>query len=78
LIDGGEERVAHLRRRIHEVELERVLDSERLEEKNGVREVRSLNLGDVVGEHLVDVGHLGEEPVAESEREERKSASQRS
>jgi hypothetical protein len=67
---------AHLRRRIHEIELEGVLDSERLEEKDGVGEVRPLDLGDVVWEHLVDVGHLGEESIAEPVMIQEESASQ--
>lgn len=75
MFQGGDGRVAYLRRRVHEVELERVLDSEGLEEKDSVCEVRSLNLGDVVGEHLVDVGHLSEESVAESESGKGESAS---
>jgi hypothetical protein len=60
-----------LRRRIHEVKLESILDAERLEKEYGIRQVGSLDLGDVVLEHLVDVSHLGKESIAESEKDER-------
>jgi hypothetical protein len=58
---------ANLRWRIHEVELEQILDAERLEKQNGVGEVGTLNLGDSVLEQLIAEGNLGEEAIGGSE-----------
>lgn len=52
-----------LRGRIHKVELEQVLDAERLEEEHRVGEIRALNLGDRVFKKLVAVRHLGKESI---------------
>mmetsp|Transcript_24293 Transcript_24293/g.76457 ORF Transcript_24293/g.76457 Transcript_24293/m.76457 type:complete len:388 (-) Transcript_24293:519-1682(-) len=53
-----------LRRRVHEVELQQVLDAQGLEQQHHVAEVGALDLRHRVLQHLVPVLPLREEPVA--------------
>ena len=64
-LNGG----AYLRRWIHEIELEQILHSQRLEQQYCVCQVCSLNLRNVVREQLVQVGHFSIETIAESDYE---------
>ncbi len=41
------------RRRVHEIELEHIVDAERLEQQHRVAEIGALNLGNVGHQHLV-------------------------
>ena len=54
----------NLRRGVHEVELQQVLHSQRLEQQDHVGEVRPLYLWDRRLEHLGLVGRLGVQTVA--------------
>ena len=55
---------AYLGGRVHEVELQQVLDAERLEEEDDVGEVRPLDLGDRRHQQLLLVLPVRVEPVA--------------
>jgi hypothetical protein len=61
-LDAPHERLT--RRRIEEVEPNKVVDAERLEEEDYRCEVRPLNLGDRVGLEFILKRPLGEEPEA--------------
>lgn len=55
-----------LGRRIHEVEFQEVLDPKGLEQQNSIRQIRSLNFGNIARIQLVDVCRFGIQTVAES------------
>lgn len=57
-----------LRWGVHEVEFEEIFDAEGFEEEYGVCQICSLDFGNIVGEQLVQVGHLREQSVTESMR----------
>lgn len=63
---GNESLLTYLRWRVHEIELQQVLDTQRLQQQYGICQVCPLDLRYGVGKHFVSVGHLCIQAVAEA------------
>lgn len=49
---------AYLRRGIHKIELEQVLDPKGFQEQYRIRKIGSLDFGNVIWEHFISICHL--------------------
>ena len=58
--------LTYLRWRVHEIKLQQVLDTQRLQQQYGIGQVCPLDLRYGVGKHFVSVGHLCIQAVAEA------------
>mmetsp|Transcript_38970 Transcript_38970/g.96642 ORF Transcript_38970/g.96642 Transcript_38970/m.96642 type:complete len:253 (+) Transcript_38970:657-1415(+) len=67
LLERADERLRG--RRVHEVEMQQVVDAEALEQQHHVAQVGALDLGDHVVLQLVEEGPLGVEPEALARRD---------